>query len=1390
MSDSKRVYATLLDNTPVGICQSDRDGNPTYRLVGAEGQIVWVQGQVEPVRDEQGCSTGFAATLTDITAEKELSTHASRLTRLYATLSQVNSAIIHSRTEQELYERISTIMVEKGGFASATVSIVDWARRKSVLATNAGAWRGEARSQLQELDLDDPEFRNLVSMTLLSGSAMTANDYQNDERIEPGLREIVRRAGVKAASTVLLTRFGEAIGALALSSDEKDFFSDDILALIDEVGRNVSFALENFAREAQREQAEERLAHREEDLRVTLHSIGDAVLATDREGRVTMMNAVAEMLTGWSEAEARGQPVGEVFHIINEETRKPMENPIDIVLRDGVVVGLANHTVLIAKDGRELPIADCGAPIRYSDDEDIQGVVLVFRDQSEEQRMMKALRKSERRYANLVEMLPVGVFEAETDGSAHFLNASMIALADVDTAHAGMEKWVSAIHPEDRDFVLRSSQEAATRRAAFSCKFRYLHRDGAIAWAQAWATPRVGDQGEFLGYAGAMLNISQEQENLYRVEQLSKLYETLSQVNSTIVHCDDERELFREIAQIFVRDGGFTLVPMIEIDPADPDHMAGSKLYFHEDYQRRAEILEAWKRLENVPPLTKAALMSRKCEVSNDYLKLKEAEQSCRAGTIALGVASMAAVPFIRAGQVTAVLVLCSGERNYFTPERIDLLEQVGKDVSYALTSIAQRQQRERAEEALAHNEERLRLGLSVTRTGMYESNYATGRFTMNSLGAELMGLGDQPIDVAHETFFTMLPAEEGEQAAQAHQALLAGVVDNYLSEISRVLPDGSVRWLRNIGAMTSERTAEGRPVRLMGLITDITAVKTLEEKDRLAATVFDNSGEAILIVESDYNIVMVNAVFTRMYGYEAEEVQGTSMEAFRSDRHDEAFYQSLRDTLLKKGWWQGEVWLRRKNGEVFPALVSASIVKDANGVLTHYVFQETDVTMQKAFEERISYLAYRDALTDLPNRALLRDRVEQSIASASRDHSTLALLFLDLDHFKNINDSLGHSAGDLLLKEIAQRLIGAVREMDTVGRLGGDEFLVLLPEADADAAGHVAQKLLEESARTFVSGGHALNVTPSIGIALYPKDGINFDELLQTADTAMYRAKDEGRNAYRFYTPEMNQAVFQRMVLESSLRHAIDNHEFVLYYQPKFELAGKTLVGVEALIRWHQPEMGMISPAQFIPVAEESGLIEQIGQWVLEEACRQASIWREQCAPDICIAINFSARQFAARNVAGLITAALADAGVPGSALEIEITESLLARDMEHTLETLQALKKIGVRAAVDDFGTGYSSLSYLKRFPIERLKIDQSFVRDLVIDADDRAIATAVVTMGHALGLRVIAEGVETSQQMDILSNMGCDEVQGYLLGRPINAAEMTKLLTKFAAMPSRAA
>jgi len=554
-----------------------------------------------------------------------------------------------------------------------------------------------------------------------------------------------------------------------------------------------------------------------------------------------------------------------------------------------------------------------------------------------------------------------------------------------------------------------------------------------------------------------------------------------------------------------------------------------------------------------------------------------------------------------------------------------------------------------------------------------------------------------------------------------------------------------------------------------------------------VARRVIDASLDGILITSPNFEIEFVNPAFTQVTGYTAEEALGRKPSLLKSGRHDDAFYRALYTSLTETGHWQGEIWNRRKNGEIYPEWLTINVIRDSDGEVSQYAAIFTDISDRKRTEERIKNLAHYDVLTGLPNRRLFIDRLQLAIANANRHDDLLAIMFLDLDLFKRINDSLGHGLGDQVLIETAERLLHSVREGDTVARLGGDEFTILLPRIDhvADAA-RLAERLIAQVKQPFIVGGHELYVTVSAGIALFPENGQTIEALLRNADTAMYRAKEMGRNAFQLYSPAMNARSFERISMETALRHALKRNEFRLVYQVKVDLTTGRMSGVEALIRWLHPEMGPVSPAVFIPLAENMGLIDEIGTWVLHEACRQCRHWHDLGLPPVRIAVNVSALQFREGDIPHIVAHALAETGLAPQYLELELTESVLMQRVDDVADVLRQLRAMGVRISIDDFGTGYSSLSYLKRMPIDALKVDRSFVHDIFgeggkVTEEGAEIVSTIINLAHNLRLKAIAEGVETIEQANFLRARGCDEVQGFLISRPVSGEDLISLFDR---------
>ena len=691
------------------------------------------------------------------------------------------------------------------------------------------------------------------------------------------------------------------------------------------------------------------------------------------------------------------------------------------------------------------------------------------------------------------------------------------------------------------------------------------------------------------------------------------------------------------------------------------------------------------------------------------------------------------------------------------------------------LRSKALRQQNEK----MKLFSERLSSALWASRDGFWDWDLENDTMFLSG-PEEFVGPGREARVSTREWLELAVYPEDRVRVEAALEKHIVGHSEHYEAEYRISTFSGRIVWILARGRAV-RRDVHGRALQVAGTFRDVSQERLLDRDRRIAQEVIRSMREVVCVTDLQFRFVSVNEAFCRTTGYSMDEVRGQDTALLNSNQHPLDFYQKMRDSMLQKGRWGGELWQRRKDGEQFLAALETNEVCDSAGQRLYWVAVLTDITDRKRAEQELRYLANYDTLTGLPNRTLLGERLAHSLIRARRLGNKVGVLFLDLDRFKHVNDSMGHAAGDRLLKAAAARIVTCVRESDTVARLGGDEFTVVLEDLkDIQEAEQVARKLLVGFERPLeIDGRHEVVISPSIGLSLYPEHGQVPTDLLKHADTAMYHAKDRGRNTYQVYTDAMDARARLRASIAGQLHKALERNELSLVFQPKLSLAGQRITGAEALLRWSNPVLGDVSPATFIPIAEETGLIMPIGEWVLQQACQQITRWTQAGLREPKIAVNVSALQLFRGELASRLRDILEAARVPAHRIEIELTESMLMGNPEQSIATLNRIKALGVHIAIDDFGTGYSSLSYLKRLPIDTLKIDKTFIADLSTDTDDEAITSTVIMMAHSLGLDVIAEGVETLDQMRYLDEQRCDEVQGNLISPPLDADRVLQFL-----------
>lgn len=679
---------------------------------------------------------------------------------------------------------------------------------------------------------------------------------------------------------------------------------------------------------------------------------------------------------------------------------------------------------------------------------------------------------------------------------------------------------------------------------------------------------------------------------------------------------------------------------------------------------------------------------------------------------------------------------------------------------------------------ALRESEQRWSFALEGSGDGVWDWNIPANTMFYSPTYLQILGYETDEAIASVEDFGARVHPDDKTEVLDSTVQLLRGDIPVFSREFRLRCKDESYKWVLSRGKVIL-RSAEGQPERVIGTISDISARKQAETELHLAAEVFARCAEAILITDRENRIISVNRAFTEITGYQSEDVIGQNPRILSSGRQDQAFYQTMWATLQTSGHWRGEIWNRRKNGRIYPEWLSISVVREPSGQISRYIAIFTDISDSKQAAERMQYLSTHDALTGLANLAQLEETLEQAVAKARDQHDHLSLISLSLNHLHETNDRFGHTAGDLLLKLTAERLQQLVPVETLVSRQNGEQFHILLYGIDIAGTRLIAQTIIEQLSHFALLDGTVLEVFPCVGISLHPEHGADAAGLLKNADVAMFHLIESGRHGMQFYGPEMNAGALQQMTLENSLRQALEQEELQIHFQPLYDLKSNRIVGAEALLRWKHPEMDMVSPTLFIELAEESGVIIPIGEWMMQRICRQLHDWQAAGLRTVPISVNLSPQQFRQPELPQQIENLLKKNNINPFFIEIEITENTLTENLDESSQIIRNLKKDGIRVNVDDFGTGHSSLAHLKRFHIDKLKIDPSFIANLLDDADDSAIVRGMISMAHSMRIEVVAEGVETQKQLDFLKALNCDQVQGFFYSEALAAVDFSKLL-----------
>lgn len=1056
-----------------------------------------------------------------------------------------------------------------------------------------------------------------------------------------------------------------------------------------------------------------------------------------------------------------------------------------------------------------------------------------------------ALRQSERQYRAIFDHTSVGLAQIDARGRFLSANLPFCRLVGYTREELLRKTEADLTHPDDLALDVRLRKQLLAGESAFArYEKRYLHKNGTPAWISLILTTVPSEAGSIPYLLIVADNISERKAlqdslhrmaaNLSRVDTLLPLGSWKWNIRSSLVNASDET---LQLFGLRKTGGPIPMHSFVErLHPADrgrlertlkaarttqkPYHIEFRIILPDGSVRTASSSGEVYRRDAHGRPTVMIGTVQDVTLRRQAEAAVRESEHRFRAlfdeaadgifiadqdgNYIDVNLSACRMLGYEREELIrlhVADLVPAEDRkrlaetREYFlrSPENVQVAEWrlKRKDGEFLTTEVSARilpdgrwmaivrdiSERKRTQAALEKYAEEIHDLYDNAPCGYHSVDHDDVFLRINKTALDWLGYERDEL-IGRKTFADLLtPASR--QTYQDIRTRLKDCTALRDLELEIVRKDGSTMPALLNAAASVDPT--GQRVACRATMIDITALSEANKKLRQAATVFEHTSDAIIITDGTGRIIAVNKAFTDITGYRPEDVLGKNPRILKSERQDRAFYKSLWESLERDGHWRGEIWDRKKTGEEFPVWQNITAVKDFSGNVTEYISVFSDITSIKETEQRLLELAYHDPLTGLPNRLLFNDRLGHAIEHAKRNKTQVALLMLDLDRFKLINDTLGHAAGDKLLQEVGDRLYRSVRAEDTIARLGGDEFAVVVGHLDTpEDAALLAEKIVKAIAEPIVIDEHSLTTSTSIGIAVYPDDADDKEDLAKMADVAMYGAKDRGRNSFMFYAPAMTDRAAHMLRIDHGLRDALRQNELVLYYQPQVQLDTGRIVGVEVLIRWNHPVHGLQSPNFFIPVAEETHLIEEVGEWVIDNVCHQIEQWSAAGIPPVRVAINLSPRQLRRSEFVEQLRLRMAACkAVDGYGIDLEVTESALQTDPA-IIRSLRELKELGFRIAIDDFGTGFSSLNSLKQLPIDILKIDRTFVRGIPSDVDDRAITSAIIAMGHSLGMNIVAEGIETEEQLDFLKGQHCDDAQGFYLYTPVPADECARFLT----------